>query len=138
MEGNIFEWTADWYDALYYKTSPPGDPPGPDSGRARVIRSAGYTSNATQALAYARFFSSPSDHRRDLGFRCVVKGTAYFAPACQLASVVDNLDKATLNVDCPNISIDVKATSCKYGGGALVTFNDDHPQDPNASFGGIG
>jgi len=137
MEGNGFEWTADWYDPLYYKSSPPGDPPGPDTGRARVIRSSGYTSNATQALAYARFFSSPGDHRRDLGFRCVVKDTAYFAPACQLTSVVANPDKVVLNVNCPNISIDVQATSCKYGGGALVTFNDDHPQDPNASFGGI-
>ena len=43
MEGNVFEWTADWYDALYYKNSPPGDPPGPDTGKARVIRSSSYT-----------------------------------------------------------------------------------------------
>ncbi len=137
MEGNVFEWTADWYDPLYYKNSPPGDPPGPDSGKARVIRSSSFRSTAVQALAYARFFSSPTDHRGDLGFRCAVKDTAYFAPACQLASVVTKVDSASLQVDCPNISVDVKATSCKYGGGALVTFNDDHPHDPNASFGGI-
>ncbi len=137
MEGNVYEWTADWYDPLYYKNSPPGDPPGPDSGKARVIRSASSRSNADQVQAYARFFASPADHRRDLGFRCVVKDTAYFAPACQLASVVTNLDQAALSVDCPNISIDVQVTSCKFGGGALVTFNDDHPKDPNASFGGI-
>ena len=137
MEGNVFEWTADWYDPLYYKISPPGDPPGPDTGKARVYRSASYRSNAVQVQAFARFFASPNDHGRDLGFRCVIKDTAYFAPACQLASIVANVDKAGLNIDCPNISIDVQPTSCKFGGGALVTFNDDHPNDPNASFGGI-
>ncbi len=137
MEGNVFEWTADWYDALYYKNSPPGDPPGPDTGKARVIRSSSYKSTDVQTPAYARFFDSPGIHRRDLGFRCVVKDTAYFAPACRLASVVANVDKTALSVDCPNISIDVQPTSCKFGGGALVTFNDDHPNDTNASFGGI-
>ena len=40
-------------------------------------------------------------------------------------------------MDCPQISIDVQVSACRYGGGAIVTFNDDHPQDPNASFGGI-
>lgn len=137
MEGNVFEWTMDWYDPLYYQESPPGDPQGPDSGKARVFRSSSNKSNAMQSVTYARFFTSPTDHRRDLGFRCAVKETAYFAPACQLASVVTDLNAGSLSVDCPKISIDVQSTGCKYGGGALVTFNDDHPNDPNASFGGI-
>ena len=38
---------------------------------------------------------------------------------------------------CPVISIDVQTTACRYGGGAVVTFNNDHSEDPNASFGGI-
>ena len=137
MAGNVYEWTADWFDPLYYESSPPSDPLGPDSGRARVIRASGYRSNATQSSSYARAYTSPGDHRRDLGFRCVVRDPTYFAPACQLASVVGTSELASAVIDCPVISIDVQTTACKYGGGAVVTFNNDHPQDPNASFGGI-
>lgn len=137
MAGNVYDWVADWFDPGYYKTSPPGDPPGPASGRTRVTRGAGYRSTDTQALTYARSFTSPRDHRRDLGFRCAVSQLTYFAPACQLAATVPSPALSSVNVDCPNISINVKTTACRYGGGAVVTFNDDHPQDPNASFGGI-
>jgi formylglycine-generating enzyme required for sulfatase activity len=137
MEGNVYEWVADWYDPLYYRTGPSGDPPGPVSGGARVIRSSSYRSNANQSLAYARSYSSPSDHRHDLGFRCAVKDLNYFAPSCQSASTITPAGMSSVVVDCPNISIDVQVTACRYGGGAVVTFRDDHAQDPNASFGGI-
>ena len=54
-----------------------------------------------------------------------------------LAPVVGEAELSSLSVDCPQISIDVQVSACRYGGGAIVTFNDDHAQDPNASFGGI-
>src|SRR5262249_51384102 len=38
MHGNVWEWCQDKYDPNYYKTSPRKDPPGPSTGRGRVIR----------------------------------------------------------------------------------------------------
>lgn len=38
MTGNVFEWCSDWYDADYYKNSPPQDPKGPQIGTARIVR----------------------------------------------------------------------------------------------------
>jgi len=137
MAGNVYEWVADWYDAVYYVSSPHGDPPGPPDGRARVVRSSGYRSTADQSLAYSRSYSAPSDHRPDLGFRCAVGDVSHFAPACSIASTVDSNQMASSTVECPEISIDVKVTACRFGGGAVVTFNNDNARDPNASFGGI-
>jgi formylglycine-generating enzyme required for sulfatase activity len=72
MEGNAFEWVADWYDPNYYQTASSTNPLGPDSGKSRSVRSSSYQSTADQVAASMRFFALPSDHRPDLGFRCAV------------------------------------------------------------------
>jgi formylglycine-generating enzyme required for sulfatase activity len=38
MAGNVLEWTADYYDADYYKVSPSSNPKGPATGYGRVVR----------------------------------------------------------------------------------------------------
>ncbi|MFW9997163.1 MAG: SUMF1/EgtB/PvdO family nonheme iron enzyme [Candidatus Odinarchaeota archaeon] len=38
MSGGVWEWTSDWYDAGYYRTSPRENPAGPEAGVERVLR----------------------------------------------------------------------------------------------------
>jgi formylglycine-generating enzyme required for sulfatase activity len=111
MEGNIFEWVADWYKADYYATSPADDPLGPDGGTERSVRSSAFNSGANQTEAASRFFSRPEDHRDNLGFRCVVEDPAFFAPNCQVAPVYgadangDPVGGGQPVVSCPDVSI---------------------------------
>ena len=137
MEGNVYEWVADWYGPLYYKTGPAQDPLGPDAGESRSVRSAGYRSNNDQVPASTRFFKLPTDHARDLGFRCVVKDPTFFAPMCSLtASAGPNLSGGTGSAagpDCPTVGVSVGYAGCGNNVYAVVTFTDDHPGDSNVS-----
>lgn len=69
MVGNAMEWVNDWYDAEYYARSPLANPPGPDSGRQRVVRSTtGY--EPVYAAAAVRSVMAPDERYEVLGFRC--------------------------------------------------------------------
>jgi formylglycine-generating enzyme required for sulfatase activity len=38
MQGNVWEWTTDWYGERYYDVSPEADPTGPPTGPLRVMK----------------------------------------------------------------------------------------------------
>jgi formylglycine-generating enzyme len=79
MTGNVWEWTADWFSATYYRASPREDPQGPASGVARVMRGGSYLCHASYCNRYrvdARSSNTPDSSTGNLGFRVVRSGQA--------------------------------------------------------------
>jgi iron(II)-dependent oxidoreductase len=73
MVGNVMEWTNDWYDNNYYPFMPKRNPQGPQAGRYKSVRGAGWADNgghgATKTNEY-RNFSDPELRISTIGFRC--------------------------------------------------------------------
>ena len=71
--GNVWEWTADHYDASYYATSPAKNPKGPASGTTRVLRGSSFFAAATDPSSpesWRRKQSIPTAAGHSIGFRC--------------------------------------------------------------------
>ena len=71
MAGNVWEWTADWYEADYYSRSPDQDPVGPDIGHMKVMRGGCWVSGANSLRATCRKAELPGLWAPNVGFRCV-------------------------------------------------------------------
>jgi serine/threonine-protein kinase len=71
MAGNIWEWTADWYDGDYYANSPRENPKGPNVGTSRVLRGGGYYSNDSGVRCAYRVRGNPNYRNGLRGFRVV-------------------------------------------------------------------
>lgn len=70
MAGNVWEWTADWYDAGYYAESPRRNPRGPEHGRLKVTRGGCWLSGADSLRVSCRKAELPASWAYNVGFRC--------------------------------------------------------------------
>jgi formylglycine-generating enzyme required for sulfatase activity len=74
MSGNVWEWTADRYDADYYADAPAENPQGPSRGYERVQHGGAWydTGQGGWLTCTIRHATLPGNTADDLGFRCAV------------------------------------------------------------------
>jgi formylglycine-generating enzyme required for sulfatase activity len=69
MHGNVWEWTADRYQAAYPTGNPVIDPTGPASGSHRVLRGGSWGNFGSYLRSARRFNNPPGTRYNYIGFR---------------------------------------------------------------------
>lgn len=70
MAGNAAEWVEDWFGIDYYATMPDRNPPGPPTGRYKVVRGGSWKSAPALLRTATRSGAPPDQQSATIGFRC--------------------------------------------------------------------
>jgi formylglycine-generating enzyme required for sulfatase activity len=73
MLGNVYQWTADWYDVDYYGRSESTNPVGPPGGTMRVLRGGSWYYGSRAERVSNRIGSVPENYPLSFGFRCAAE-----------------------------------------------------------------